>query len=213
MFDRIFHELVRDIDEVMNDYSGDEFLKTIGQRYGLSHIAYLGLNLPDKKDDVYIQTTYNDKWCHRYITENYVDIDPIIDVGLQGILPLDWGKVRDKNKRIRDFFGESQEFGVGKQGLSFPIRGAHGETALFSINSHLSDHEWEKLKKEFMGDLQLIAYHFHTNILEKEANFPPILPHLTTREKRMRQVGFRRKNCLGNWYDSRHTRIDRSIFY
>ena len=183
MLNDIFHELVSDIDKVMDDYSGDEFLRTIGQRYGLSHVAYLGLNLPDKEDDLFIQTTYSDKWCRRYITQNYVDIDPIAGVGLQGILPLDWGMVRDKNKRIKDFFGESREFGVGRQGLSVPIRGAYGETALFSINSHVSDHEWQKLKKEFMSDFQLLAYHFHTRILEQVGDYSPVYPALTPREK------------------------------
>lgn len=183
MLNDLFHELVADIDQVMNDYSGDAFLRMIGQRYGLSHVAYLGLNLPDKKDYVYIQTTYSDKWCRQYISQNYVDIDPIVGKGLQGILPLDWGAVRNSNKRIRNFFGESREFGVGRQGLSFPIRGVFGETALFSINSHVKDREWQKLKREYMRDFQLLAYHFHTCILETETSTSLMRPHLTPREE------------------------------
>lgn len=182
MLNDMFHQLVEDIDQIMDDYSGDKFLQTIGQRYALSHVAYLGLNLPQKEDEVYIQTTYSDKWCKRYITENYVAIDPVVGDGFKGILPLDWGVVRDSNEKVKNFFGESSEFGVGRQGLSFPIRGAKGETALFSINSHVDDREWAKLKKEFMRDFQLIAYHFHTRTLENESKLITTKNHLTPRE-------------------------------
>jgi len=183
MLNDIFYQIIEDIDKVQNDLSGDEYLKNICKKYHLSHVAYLGLNIPGKESEVFIQTTYSDKWCRRYITENYVDIDPIVDVGLRGILPLDWQSTRNKNKRIKKFFGEAREFGVGRQGLSFPIRGAKGELALFSINSHLNDAEWIDFRKEFMRDFQLLAYHFHTNVLENELGCEFECPTLTQREK------------------------------
>lgn len=183
MLDDIFYQFVEDVDKIHNDFSGDGFLKEICKKYFLSHVAYLGLNLPGQNSEVYIQTTYSDKWCRRYITENYVDIDPIVDDGLKGILPLDWQSVRNKNKRVKEFFGQSREFGVGRQGLSFPIRGIHGELALFSINSHLNDAEWIDFRKEFMRDFQLLAYHFHTNVLEKELGYEAECLPLTKREK------------------------------
>ena len=183
LLDDIFYQIVEDVDKLHNGLAGDDFLKIIKQNYRLSHIAYLGLNLPRQETEVYIQTTYSDKWCRRYITENYVDIDPIVDDGLRSILPLDWRTVRNKNKKVRNFFGESQQFGVGTQGLSFPIRGAHGELALFSINSHLPDSEWGDFKKEFMRDFQLLAYHFHSNVLENVVGIEIESPTLTQREK------------------------------
>lgn len=184
MLNDLFEEVVESLEEGgTDDFAGDKVLQNIGKSYGLSHVAYLGLNLPKLDDQVFIQTTYSDKWCRHYISENYVDIDPIVDVGLRGIMPLDWKTVRNKNKRIKHFFGESREFGVGQQGLSFPIRGAHNEIALFSINSHMKDREWVSFKKEFMRDFQLLAYHFHTNILEKTTGLVLEKPDLTQREK------------------------------
>jgi len=156
MLDDLFFELVEELDGVAQTNSGDEFLANIGRRYGLSHVAYLGLNIPSQEPDkVHIISSYSDKWCRRYVSKNYVDIDPVIKTGLQGILPVDWQAVRNQNKRVRQFFGEASEFGIGRQGLSFPIRGAHGETALFSINSHIKDNEWAALKREHMRDFQL----------------------------------------------------------
>ncbi len=169
MLDDLFFELIEELDKIVQTDSGDKFLSEVGRRYGLSHVAYLGLNIPSPEPEkVHIISSYSDKWCRRYASQNYVDIDPVVKDGLQGILPLDWQFVRDKNERVRRFFGEAGEFGIGRQGLSFPIHGAHGETALFSINSHVKDKEWAELKKEHMRDFQLLAYHFHTKVMEGE---------------------------------------------
>ena len=71
---------------------------------------------------------------------------------------------------------------VGDHGLSFPIRGAHGETALFSINSHHSEAEWRQLKRAFMREFQTIAFFLHNHVLELcEIHFPEP-PRLSTRE-------------------------------
>lgn len=104
----------------------------------------------------------------RYITEKYVEIDPVVRHGLAGLLPLDWRHVRNENERVKRFFDEASEFKVGLQGLSFPIRGLHGETALFSINAHVSDSEWRALMRRSVKDFQILAYHFHTLVLERE---------------------------------------------
>src|SRR5690606_27067755 len=116
-----------------------------------------------------------------YQSENYVTLDPVISVGLSGILPLDWKDVRNRNKKVRNFFGEAEEFGVARQGLSFPIRGVHGETAMFSINSQLSDEEWEGEKRRLVRECQILAYHFHTRTLEELGVSPPEEIHLYPR--------------------------------
>ena len=50
----------------------------------------------------------------------------------------------------------------------FPIRGAHGETALFSINSDATGAEWESLKRRCARDFQIFGYHLHTQVLASE---------------------------------------------
>lgn len=178
----LYFKLLDDIDNVFNSCTGDQFLSKLAERYGLTHIAYLGLNIPNTTDEAYIQTTFSDKWVRRYTSENYIKIDPVVICGLRGILPIDWKLVRNKNKKVKNFFGEAQELGVGRQGLSFPIHGVHRENAIFSINSDVNDVEWEKIQKAYMRDFQLIAYHFHNNILEKEGNAVEFLNQLTPRE-------------------------------
>jgi len=47
------------------------------------------------------------------------------------------------------------------------MRGAHGETAMFSLNSDLSDRAWASEKKKLIRDFQILSYHFHNRVLEQ----------------------------------------------
>jgi DNA-binding CsgD family transcriptional regulator len=165
--DRFLFELVDGLDRIGTEYKGVELLSQIARKFDLRHVAYLGLNLPNTRPhEPYIITTYSDQWVQRYQSENYVTIDPVINDGLSGVLPLDWNDVRDKSKKVRSFFAEAEQFGVARQGLSFPIRGAHGEAAMFSINADVSDRDWEHEKLRLLRECQILAFHFHTRILE-----------------------------------------------
>ena len=169
MLGELYFELIDSLEKSVSKGRGDEFLRVIAIRYGLSHVAYLGVNIPRLTDRVaYGITTYNPDWVSRYVSENYIRLDPVVKHGMMGLLPLDWATVRGKNRKIDQFFGEAVEFGVGLQGLSFPIRGAHGETALFSVNTNDTRLEWEKRKPSLIRDMQVFAYHFHTSVLESE---------------------------------------------
>lgn len=166
MMERLFFQLIEDLDSVVSEEVGTDALKRIAGRFGLSNVSYLGINIPQVKQEVYIVTTYSPDWVHRYVSQGYVSIDPVIQVGLRGILPLDWKDVREANDTVKDFFGEAREFGLSRQGLSIPIRGVHGETAMFSLNSDRTDREWASDKRRLMRDFQILSHHFHTRVLE-----------------------------------------------
>lgn len=167
--EELFFDLIQSVDKVESRHGQNEALRKIIEPYGLSHATYLGVNIPSLTEkDLYFVTTYSDVWCEHYVREKFEKVDPIVRLGFGGILPFDWRDVGKQNKKVARFFGEAAEHGVGSQGLSFPIRGVHGETALFSINSHMSDREWETLKRTFMRDFQIFAYHYHTHVLTVE---------------------------------------------
>lgn len=182
--DRLFFELMDDIDRVMTEHKGSDLLFEIARKFNLRHVAYIGINMPNVSEpDPFIISTYREDWVRRYQAENYVAIDPVVNDGLAGILPFDWGSAKNKSKKVRAFFAESEEFGVARQGLSFPIRGVHGETAMFSVNADLSDTDWESEKKKLVRECQILAYHFHTRTLEDLGVSPPENAHLYPRER------------------------------
>ena len=169
MIEKLFFDLVQSIDQVRTKEDGSVALQGLVKEYGLSHATYLGVNIPSLTErSLYYVSTYSDQWCDHYVKSDYVKIDPVIKSGLSGILPLDWRDLESKTPPLKGFFGEAKEHGVGANGLSFPIRGAHGETALFSINSNVTGKDWESLKRECVRDFQIFGYHLHTRILENE---------------------------------------------
>lgn len=182
MLEELFFDLVRDVERVNSREACDKFLNDLKSKYGLSNAAYLGINISQgEQASPYIVATYSDNWVRHYESQSYVSIDPVVRKGLMGIMPLDWRFVKEsKYKKVQRLFGEAKEHGVGHQGLSFPIRGRHGEVAVFSINSHANDRDWEDLKRRCMRDFQILSFHFHTRILEQhgvgDAEFKPLAP-------------------------------------
>lgn len=183
-FESVFFDMVDEIDAVSSVADGHMLLKAFVERYGLKNAAYLGINVPGLTDHnrPYIAVTYSDEWVHHYCSENYFDIDPVLPSALRSLLPLDWATIEIANRKVMNFFGEAREFGVGRHGLSFPIRGRYGETALFSITQDCIDREWINLRKHCMRDFQILSFCFHELILRAESQiFRPI--QLSRRER------------------------------
>jgi DNA-binding CsgD family transcriptional regulator len=80
-------------------------------------------------------------------------------------LPTDWATFPQQRKRIRDLFGEAREFGIGAQGMTFPIRGRTGEVALLSIVCDLSEKDWRDFKRENLPNMQMLAFYIHQMVL------------------------------------------------
>ncbi|PMR70429.1 LuxR family transcriptional regulator [Halomonas heilongjiangensis] len=159
------------------------FLKSLTSRDEVTNFAYLGVSLPgegaNKPLDV---TTYSSEWARYYFNKRYHRIDPAIIQGLSGILPFDWNSQPYTARKLKEFFSVAREFGVSRQGVSFPIRGAHGERAMFSVNSSLPSKDWECFKATHLGDLALFAYMFHLRILEVRG-IAQVAPSVTLSER------------------------------
>lgn len=169
MLEEAFLRLSATLEELPPAAAGSEILRSLCEQFELTHIAYLGVNLPLMAETkTYIVATYSPDWIRRYEALDYVSIDPVVQTGMRGILPFDWADSIRADKKVVQLFGEAREHGVGTKGLTFPIRGALGERAWFSINTECTDAEWSSLKKARMADFQMLAYHFHTRVLHAE---------------------------------------------
>lgn len=145
---------------------GLHLLRSAAEMYGLKHAAYLAVNIPGLTErGPFGIVTYSNEWRQHYLQQNYISIDPVVKLGLTGLLPLDWSHVDLSDGRIRRLFGEAMDAGVGRHGLSFPIRGRNREFALFSITSDVSAQEWSNVKRSYMRDFQLIAHYCHAMVI------------------------------------------------
>lgn len=168
---------------------GHEILRRTVADHGLKHVAYTAINLPSaQRERPLIAITYAPEWARHYLQEGYVNIDPVVKAGFGGILPIDWSTIDRSDPIIIRFFGEAQEFSIGPNGLTIPIRGRHGEFALFSVSTEDDKlREWEKIKNILMPDLMMMAYYFHDWALKTEG---------ITRDDFLNCLSLREKDCL-----------------
>ena len=115
-------------------------------------------------------TTYRNCWVDHYFEKGYKFLDPILTIGLRSILPVNWSTITKRDATLKTFFGEASEFGVGNSGLTVPVRGIHGETALFSVNSNVMAREWQLYCSKIIPDLVYLAHLFHKQVLESRMN-------------------------------------------
>lgn len=164
--------------------AASEIIAAFTRAWGLHNVAYAGLNMPTPgAGRPLLAMTYSGEWQKHYAQSGYVDIDPIVRAGLGGILPIDWALINRADPIIRKFFGEAQELDVGANGLSIPIRGRHGEFALFTVTSQTSARDWEAMQRELMRELMLVAWNFHASALRVVGARDSAAPvHLPLRE-------------------------------
>lgn len=151
-----------------------EVTERIRDRFGLKSVAYLGTGLDARKhSEPYLAVTYRNDWVEHYKRQRYIEIDPIIQEGFRRLLPLDWDELDISKAALKNFFGEASEFGLGRHGLTVPIRGRGQDRALFSITSDLTKREWTQEKLVLMREFQVIAMHVHDRVLRLEGYEPP----------------------------------------
>jgi DNA-binding CsgD family transcriptional regulator len=162
-----------------------KIIDTARASFGLANIVYHAVRIPQiEKPNPLLLLTYDPEWVRRYTERDYFQIDPIVRSGRQGFLPLDWSTVDRETSVARTFFSEADKFGVGRQGVTMPIRGPAGERALFTVTSNVSDADWSKKRFAFMREFLLIGHFFHDRAVQL-GGFRPTdrEPNLSRREK------------------------------
>jgi DNA-binding CsgD family transcriptional regulator len=150
-----------------------ETLREIASEIGVSHIACLRF-APDKSSDtsqLSAIVTYSKEWQLRYFVKQYIKIDPAIAYGRTAAQPFDWEILHDGDPAVLGFLADAANHGVGRNGLSIPVRSRRGICSLISFTSDHSRAEWERYKTENAAKLQLLAC-----LIESAANVDFKLP-------------------------------------
>ncbi len=152
---------IRLTDKILG-YNSDELaviLKAIAAEVGLSHISYVRIS-SDKSLDTSVLTavaTFSSEWQFRYFVKQYITVDPIISHGRTAILPFDWDTLSRDDPAILNFFTDAIRHGVGRNGLSIPVRNRKNAYSVVSFMSDLPRREWESFKQFNMASLQQLS--------------------------------------------------------
>src|SRR5215471_153823 len=178
-----YSEVTAAVDDISTQKQLDAFVKKLVQAYELKHGVYWGMSAPGGVKPVRV-ITYPPDWVSRYFEADYFGVDPVVAEGFAGLLPFDWATLDKRAPRVKQLFGESIDFGIGRQGITFPIRGPRGESAFFCVTSDLPDAEWADAKKTYVRDFQILAHTVHAKAtVIGGAKQPDYRARLTPRER------------------------------
>jgi LuxR family transcriptional regulator, quorum-sensing system regulator RaiR len=172
-FIETYSEVMASVDQITTQEQLDAFIRKIIAAYELKHAIYYFPGMPGNDAIAPVSfISYDKAWVGRYFEADYLNIDPVVSEGFANLLPVDWNSLDRRPPRVKQMFGEAAEHGVGRQGLTFPIRGANGEAALFSVTSDFSDKDWREAKRTYVRDFQIIAHTIHSKGL-RIGGMPP----------------------------------------
>jgi DNA-binding CsgD family transcriptional regulator len=158
-------------------------LLEIREACGFANLVYHASRIPgcDLPNPILL-LSYDPAWVQRYVAENYFEIDPVIEQSFSGTLAVDWSELDMSRSSARHLFKEAESYGVGRSGVTIPIRGPNGERALFTATSNLSQREWEERKQGYIRNCHLIAHFFHARAVYL-SGFRKDVPKLSSRER------------------------------
>ena len=138
--------------------------------YRVDHMVYHWVSAGGSQYGV---GTYSDAWVQRYIEQDYLRIDPVIQGCYQRFHPVDWKRLDWSGKAVRAFQREAIEYGIGNQGFSVPVRGPNGQFALFTASHNCDDQAWAEFTEDNCRHLILLAHYFNDKALEFEPDRAP----------------------------------------
>jgi len=130
---------------------------------GVEHAIY---HVVGDTGDEYGALTYDAEWVEHYIKNKYFLVDPVVNAAFRQSGPIDWRKLDWTGAHARNLMGEAVREGVGKQGITIPVRGPHGQLAMFSVTSYDAEDNWDLFHKENKHQLILAGQVIHQRAAE-----------------------------------------------
>ena len=185
--DRVDVQRLLDLEDGLSDQAIGSFVDRIRNDYELAHIAYLCPSFPGcNLTDPFLAVTYPDTWVEHYRKEGYVAVDTALAAGMRSVVPVDWRTLpQTGEKKIKRLFREAVDAGIGRQGLTIPVRGPrNGTWAVFVATAEDNERDWDLRRYELVHDLVHIANYVHQKAsdLHFGGQHTPDLGAITRRE-------------------------------
>ena len=139
-----------------------EFLRSARDLFGVLNLSYWFLGASnDIPDRMSWFSTYDQAYTALYLRDFSPLRDQAFRLCFQRLLPLDWAEIRDADETVARIHAVAERYGVGRHGISIPIREPGVGDAMFSINFECDDREWSGVRSGLVNDVHLFAHYFH----------------------------------------------------
>ena len=142
--------------------SFEAMLVQLCQKLGFDHACYAHLNTT--LDIISGFTTCPPPLLKDYVSRKLYDNDPILKKGLDFTRPVDWAVFRE-DSQYQAFFGFLKGNGLGKNGLTVPMKVSRFETGLLSVTRNCSEGAWKNTVRKTLPLLRKEAKHVHSMAL------------------------------------------------
>lgn len=157
-------------------------LGAITAELGFEYCSYvLKLPMPVTQPRVAWWSNYPDRWLDRYFSNNYLDIDPLIQQATRSMRPLVWAS--DSHETQPQFWEEAGAHGV-RYGWAMSTCGPHMATGLLSLarsGQAITASELDETEMKLVWLAHLM--HELVGTAEMDASIPESACHLTDRER------------------------------
>lgn len=165
------HRIVETVEEAADLQA---VMAQIRARCGV-HAVYQLAQRPDTGlDFTYVRTSFPPGWVGEYITNELIEIDPIMHASFSRSEPFDWRDVpMDRPKRLVE---TAHRYGVGPWGYCWPMVERNGRRGAFSINSDVeTEADWDAILAGHQAGLGFIAHAVHARALREVYGDEPAL--------------------------------------
>jgi DNA-binding CsgD family transcriptional regulator len=139
-----------------------DFLREARDRFGVLNLSYWFLGASsDIPDRMTWFSTYDESYMAVYLREFTPLKDRAFQLCFRRLLPLDWAELRRTDESVENIHAIAERFGVGRHGISIPIREPGVGDAMFSINFDCDDRHWTEVRSSLVNDVHLFAHYYH----------------------------------------------------
>lgn len=139
-----------------------DFLRQARDRYDVLNLSYWFLgSSADVPDQMTWLSTYDAEYMAHYMREYTPVRDNAFNIGFRRLLPLDWAEVRDNDETVQTIHEVAERYGIGRHGISFPIRDTSFGDAMFSVNFECEDRHWQEVRNQIVSGFHLFAHYYH----------------------------------------------------
>lgn len=181
----LIEEALDELAQVTSFDGLDEFARQICTFYRVQNVAFQIVSpSPHNGEAPLFIATYERQWIQRYIERDYFKIDPVVLAGANGFLPFDWDELDRSSCRTRSLFDEAESYGVGRRGLTVPVRGPGRERSLITVTTVDTKDQWAQRRCAIQRDFHVLAHFLHERSLRLSGLRPTFArPSLSSREK------------------------------
>ena len=137
----------------------------------------------DAQNKPFVRTNYPDAWVSHYLLNDYVRIDPVLQMAEQVAGPFCWSSITPLGEQ-QQMMAQAIEHGLGQTGFSVRHVDAIGRRSVLSFNAHDAKgaNSWEPYLPEMRDGLIQLAHEIHHIALAEIYVDGEALPQLSPRE-------------------------------